>query len=177
VALEILSGDRPAAVERIGGGLGLPGRGGLLPAQKVERLEAARARGEVVAMVGDGLNDGPVLAAADLGIAVGSASELARRSGNVRLLGDSIERLAQLLVVARRTRRVITANLLFAFTFNGIGLYLAAAGRLSPVFAALAMALSSLLVVRISTAAAEGPRTERPSTVPGRPLDWAGATP
>ena len=177
VTLEILSGDRPAAVERISEGLDLPGSGGLLPVQKVERLEAARARGEVVAMVGDGLNDGPVLAAADLGVAVGSASELARRSGNVRLLGDSIERLASLVSVARRTRRVIRANLLFAFAFNGIGLYLAATGRLTPVFAALAMALSSLLVVRISTTAAEGPGTEGASTVPSQPIDLLEATP
>ena len=153
VELSLLSGDRPEAAAAVGESLGLPATGGLLPAAKAARLQRARRDGAAVAMVGDGINDAPVLAAADVGIAIGSASDLARRSGNVRLLSDRLERIPELLQLARDVRRRIRLNLGFAFTFNSIGIGLAAAGLLTPVFAALAMVASSLAVVKISSGA------------------------
>jgi len=151
----VLSGDRLAATQRLASSLHLSAWGDLLPADKVAHLQGARKSGASVAMVGDGMNDGPVLAAADLGMAMGSASGLARRSGNVRLLSDRLDRIPLLFAIARDTRRRILGNLLFAFAFNGGGIFLAATGRLTPIFSALAMVLSSLVVVRISTGAGQ----------------------
>ncbi len=160
VEVGVLSGDRPAANARLAENLGIPAEGGLLPADKLARLAAARGRGERVAMVGDGVNDVPILAAADVGIAVGSASDLARRSAGVRLLGDGLDRVPRLLKISRDVRWRIRANLLWAFGFNSIGIVLAAFGALTPVFAAIAMVLSSLTVVRVSSGA--GGRLETP---------------
>jgi len=126
--------------------------GDLLPDEKVERLVAARGQGRL-AMVGDGLNDAPVLAAADVGVALGSASDLAKRSGNVRLVADRLDRVPLLFALARDARRRIRWNLAFAFGFNTAGIGLAVAGTLTPIFAAVAMVLSSLIVVRISSRA------------------------
>ena len=151
--LEIVSGDRSSAVVRLGKEIGIPGQGDRRPDEKVMYLEAARADGSRVAMVGDGLNDGPVLAASDLGIAMGSATDLAKSSGHVRLLGDDVDRIPILIQIARDTHRRIRANLAFGFAFNGIGIGLAATGHLTPVFAALAMVVSSLWVVQISSGA------------------------
>ncbi|RMH22094.1 MAG: cadmium-translocating P-type ATPase [Acidobacteria bacterium] len=146
IEVAVLSGDRQAAVDRLAARLGIAGEGDLLPDDKVRRLAAARSGGGRLAMAGDGINDAPVLAAADVGIALGSASDLARRSGNVRLLSDRLDRLPLLFALARDARRRIRANLLWAFAFNSGGIALAAAGRLTPVVAALLMVLSSLLV-------------------------------
>jgi P-type E1-E2 ATPase len=153
VEVAVLSGDRPAAVARLAESLAIPAEGGLLPDDKLARMTADQDLGEGVAMVGDGINDVPILAAADVGIAVGSASGLARRSGNVRLLGDRLDRVPELLRIARDVRRRIRANLLWAFGFNSVGIVLAAIGSLTPVFAAAAKVLSSLTVVRISSGA------------------------
>lgn len=177
--VEIASGDRAAPTQRLARKLALAATSELLPEDKVEHLRRARRRGCTVAMVGDGINDAPVLAAADLGIAMGSASDLAQRSGNVRLIDDRLDRLPVLLQIARDTHRRIRANLLWAFGFNSVGVGLAATGHLTPVIAALAMLLSSLTVVRISSgagrsAAAKGswpatdePRSERPPLTTG----------
>lgn len=152
IEVAVLSGDRETATAQLSERLGLPATGGLLPEQKVEILTAARTeKKNTIAMIGDGLNDAPVLAAADVGIAVGSASDLAKSSGNVRLMTDRLQRVPFVLALARETRRRIQANLIWAFGFNSVGIGLAAAGRLTPVFAAIAMVFSSLMVVRISS--------------------------
>ncbi len=153
LGLGIASGDRLGPTRRLARELDIEAQGELLPADKVERLRRVREQGRRVAMVGDGLNDAPVLAAADLGIAMGSATNLAQRAGHVRLLDDRLDRIPRLFRIARDVRRRIRLNLAFAFAFNGVGLLFAVVGLLSPVLAALAMVLSSLSVVRISSGA------------------------
>ncbi len=152
IDVAVLSGDRAGATARLAARLGVTATGDLLPGEKVERLVAARGEGRL-AMVGDGLNDAPVLAAADVGIALGSASDLAKRSGNVRLVADRLDRVPLLFALARDARRRIRWNLAWAFGFNTVGIALAVAGTLTPIFAAVAMVLSSLMVVRISSRA------------------------
>ena len=177
VEVRVLSGDRSEPTRRIVKQLGITAESELLPDDKVQRLLAARAAGARSAMVGDGINDAPVLAAADLGVALGSASDLAKRSGNVRLTSDRLERVPELLRIARDVRRRIRTNLIWAFGFNSVGIALAAAGLLTPVFAAAAMVLSSLTVVRISSRAGrleddagEGSPTEPVAAEVGTPV-------
>jgi heavy metal translocating P-type ATPase len=147
----VLSGDSPAAVRAAAAALALPeaaARGGLLPGAKVEAVRALRAEaGGPVAFVGDGLNDAPALAAADLGIAVGSGTDLARETADVSLLGDDLSRLPGLFRAARRTRDAVRWNLFWAFAYNVVGLGVAVVTPLPPVFAALAMVASSVFVI------------------------------
>jgi P-type Cu2+ transporter len=119
---------------------------GLLPEEKVARVRVWRREGTVL-VVGDGLNDAPALAAADLGIAVASATDLARLSADAVVLGSDLGDVAWLLGHARRVMRVVRQNLLWAFAYNAIAVALAAAGALSPLVAALAMIASSGTVV------------------------------
>ena len=142
----LLTGDRREAAARIAAGLGVDGcEVGLSPEGKQHAL--ARWRQGGVVMVGDGLNDGPVLAAADVGIAVGSATDLARETAGIVLPEDGLRLLPWVFALSRAVRRTILTNLLWAFGYNSIGLVLAATGHLRPILAALLMAGSSLLVV------------------------------
>jgi heavy metal translocating P-type ATPase len=149
----ILSGDRAAAAANIASALGVPFDAELLPADKVAQLRAVRERGAAagsVGVVGDGINDAPVLAAADIGIAMGSATDLARQAGNVHLVADRLDRLPEFFADARAAVRRVRWSLAWAFAYNAIGISLAAAGRLTPVFAAGAMAASSVAIVVFS---------------------------
>ncbi len=155
--LRVLSGDTQAAASSLAERLGLPAaaaEGGLLPGAKVERLRAlsleVHAAGGAVAFVGDGLNDAPALAAADLGIAVGSGTDLARETASVSLLGDDLTRLAGLLKAARRTRAAVRWNLFWAFAYNVAAVSWAVLAHPAPVLGALAMVVSSLFVIGTS---------------------------
>jgi Cu2+-exporting ATPase len=144
----LLTGDRAEAGDRIATEVGLDRcEAGLSPDGKRACLEKWRGRAGPVAMVGDGLNDGPVLAAADVGIAVSSATDLARETADIVLPQGGLRLLPWAIGLSRAVRRTILTNLLWAFGYNSIGLGLAVSGHLQPVLAAVLMAGSSLLVV------------------------------
>jgi P-type Cu2+ transporter len=144
----ILSGDLPLVVERVARSLGVESwRGALSPSDKLAALEDLRRAHGAVAMVGDGLNDGPVLAGATVGIALGTGTELARTSADVVTAGADLETIPWLIGLARMTTRATRVNLAWAFSYNAVGLAMASAGLLQPVIAAALMAASSVLVV------------------------------
>jgi Cu2+-exporting ATPase len=148
VALVLLSGDRQDVVARTAAALRIADwRAGLLPEDKVAALEALGNDRGPIAMVGDGLNDSPVLAAAAVGIAVGTAADLARESADIVLPTRALENLPWVLQLAARVRRSTYANIAWAFGYNGIALTLAATGLLQPAIAAALMAGSSVLVI------------------------------
>jgi P-type Cu2+ transporter len=144
----LLSGDLAYATQRVGVAAGIQdARSGLSPEAKRVALRQLRQRYDVVAMVGDGLNDGPVLADADIGIAVGSATDLARETAALVLPRGGLWMLPWVVDVARAVRMTILTNLAWAFGYNLIALTLAALGLLQPILAAAVMAGSSVLVV------------------------------
>lgn len=148
LGVTVLSGDSPAAARALGARLGLADiEAGLLPADKSARIAAWRAAGERVAMVGDGVNDAPALAAADLGIAMGTGTDAAMAAAGVTLLHGDPALVPQALELMRRTRAKIRQNLFWAFAYNALGLPLAAMGGLSPALAGAAMAASSVSVL------------------------------
>ena len=154
--LGLLSGDRRVPVQRLGERLGFAPpelAWELRPEQKLERILAARALGPV-AMVGDGINDAPALAAADLGIAVGTGTQIAQESADLVVMGERLDGVLQALTIAARTMAKVRQNLLWAFGYNLIVIPIAAGAllpafslRLTPPLAALLMALSSITVV------------------------------
>jgi len=144
----LLTGDLVQAAQRIAVAIGIDDiEAGLSPEGKRAALDRLRRDYEVVAMVGDGLNDGLVLAEADVGIAVGSATDLARETAAIVLPKDGLWMLPWVVDVARAVRMTILTNLMWAFGYNIIALSLAAQGALQPILAAAAMAGSSVLVV------------------------------
>jgi heavy metal translocating P-type ATPase len=145
--IAVLTGDHAARAAKLSEELGIPVFAELLPEAKVEAVRGARETVGSVAMVGDGLNDAPALAESDVGIAMGCGADLSRDSAAVCLLGNDLMRLPWAIELSRRTVRVIRQNLFWAFAYNIAGIGFAVSGRLNPVLAALAMTLSSLLVV------------------------------
>ncbi len=144
----LLTGDRPAAAARVAAALGIDAvRAGLAPADKITAVAELQARGARVLMVGDGVNDAPVLARADVSIAMGGAAALAQRSADIVLLGDRLALVGDALARAARAGRVIRQNLAWALGYNLGAIPLAAAGLVAPWLAALGMSSSSLVVV------------------------------
>lgn len=143
----ILSGDVSHDVRRIADALGLRrARGDLRPDQKLSLLQAERRSGHCVAMVGDGINDAPVLAAADLAIAMGAGAAQAQRSADIILLRPTLQLLPHALRMARRSQRIIRQNLSWSVLYHVVMLPAAVLGLMPPWLAALGMSLSSLLV-------------------------------
>lgn len=148
VAVQLLSGDRGGAVQRVAAQAGIAqARGECTPQGKLAALQALQAQGRHVAMVGDGLNDGPVLAGAHASLAFGRAVPLAQSRADFVVLGDSLALVPQTVLLARRTLRVVRQNLWWAALYNALCVPLAVAGWMPAWLAGLGMALSSLLVV------------------------------
>ncbi len=144
----LLSGDSSPMVGEVARQLDIEqARGGLTPDAKLAILRDLQTQGRRVLMLGDGVNDVPVLAGADISVAMGSASDLAKTSADAVLLSNRLTSLVDALRLARRTRTVIIENLAWAGLYNGLVLPFAALGWITPIWAALGMSLSSLLVV------------------------------
>ncbi|MDT8386048.1 MAG: heavy metal translocating P-type ATPase [Thiogranum sp.] len=148
VTVELLSGDEAGVVRRIAGQLGIEHfQSRCRPEDKLARVQALQAQGAVVAMVGDGVNDAPVLAAAQVSLAMGGGTQLAHASADMVLLSEHLPHLPAAVRTARRTRAVIRQNLTWALVYNITALPLAATGYIAPWMAALGMSASSLVVV------------------------------
>ena len=147
--LVMLTGDLDGVAEHVAGSVGVTEwRARLLPHDKFEAIRAMRASGRRVAMVGDGVNDAPALAIADVGFAMGAAgSDVAVETADVALASDDLRHVADVMNISRRTMRVVRQNYALALGVNSIGLYLAAAGSINPIIAAVLHNLSTLLVV------------------------------
>ncbi|MGI9309237.1 MAG: heavy metal translocating P-type ATPase [Gammaproteobacteria bacterium] len=148
VATILLSGDSAKVARLIGAQVGVDeAYGGVLPNEKAERVTALSEQGRVVGMIGDGINDAPALAAADVGIAMGSGTDIAMETASITLMRSDPRLVAGAIGISRATWNKIRQNLFWAFIYNVIGIPLAAAGMLSPTLAGAAMALSSVSVV------------------------------
>ncbi|MEO5597121.1 MAG: HAD-IC family P-type ATPase, partial [Novosphingobium sp.] len=147
IECSILSGDAPAAVAEVARTTGLTAHAAARPADKQAAITRLQNAGRRVLMAGDGLNDGPALAAADASIAPGSASDVGRQTADVVFLGDSLLAIPRAISAARRTMRVVRQNFTLAIGYNLLAVPAAMAGLVTPLVAAAAMSASSLLVV------------------------------
>ena len=144
----LLTGDNPTAAAEVAAQVGIDDViADVLPEGKVDIIEQLRERGRVVAMVGDGINDGPALVSADLGLAIGRGTDVAIAAADVILVRDDLRSVPQALDLARATMRTIRMNLVWAFGYNVAAIPIAAAGLLNPLIAGAAMAFSSFFVV------------------------------
>lgn len=145
--VELCSGDAHAPVRRFAAAIGIDTvRSRQTPEQKLAHVRDLQARGDVVAMVGDGLNDAPVLAGADVSIAMAEGAALAQRAADFVVTSPSLLRIPEAIALARRTQVIVRQNLVWALGYNLLALPLAATGHVTPWIAAVGMALSSLLV-------------------------------
>ncbi len=151
--LTMLTGDRKDPAAAVAKALNIPMHCDLLPDDKYQILKKAKHKNNVVGMIGDGINDGPVIAAADVGISMGSGTDFAKHAGEICLITNRLSAIAQLIRIARHNQKRIKLNLSWAFAYNTIGIGLAATGVLNPLFAGGAMVLSSLLIVLSSKGA------------------------
>ncbi|WP_116199914.1 heavy metal translocating P-type ATPase [Amycolatopsis circi] len=144
----LLTGDNEVTAQAVAAEVGIPEvLAGVLPSEKAAAVSALQRKGHRVAMVGDGVNDAPALATADLGLAVAEGTDLALRSADIILVRDDLSVLPDAIRLAQRTLRTIRGNLVWAFGYNVAALPLAACGLLNPLIAGAAMSLSSVLVV------------------------------
>lgn len=148
VKVLLVSGDALATTQWVAEAMHADGfRASALPADKVKVIAELQRAGKVVAMIGDGVNDAPALAQADLSIALGSGTDLAMRAASVVLMGQSLQKVLSVFELAQRTWGIVRQNLFWAFLYNTLGLSLAVTGLLNPILAAGAMLLSSLSVI------------------------------
>jgi Cu+-exporting ATPase len=148
VRLVMLSGDSKKTAEAVARQLGIyEVVGEVLPEEKAGKVKALQATGRSVAMAGDGLNDAPALANADVGIAMGTGTDVAIESAGVTLVKGDLRAIVSAIRLSRATMRNVKQNLFFAFVYNALGVPLAAAGMLNPMIAGAAMAMSSVSVV------------------------------
>jgi Cu+-exporting ATPase len=144
----MLSGDNAATVDAVAREVGIATRrGGMTPARKADEIRRLKASGQVIGMVGDGVNDAPALAAADVSFAIGAGSAVAIEAADVTVIRADLGAVVDAILLSRATRAKIRQNLFFAFAYNVLGIPLAALGWLSPVIAGAAMAMSSVSVV------------------------------
>ena len=162
VAVQLLSGDRLGAVQRVAAQAGIAQvQGECSPQGKLEALRALQAGGHQVAMVGDGLNDGPVLARADASMALGHALPLAQSKSDLVLQGGRLTDVADALAQARRTMRIVRQNLIWAAAYNLVTVPLALVGWMPPWLAGVGMAGSSLLVIGNAKRLASAPNPSK----------------
>jgi len=148
IQVVMLTGDNEKTARAIGAKVGIERIvANVLPGEKSKVIKELQAEGKVVAMVGDGINDSPALAQADIGIAIGSGSDVAKETGGIILVRDDLMDVIKGIKLSRKTMRKIKQNLFWAFIYNAVGIPIAAFGLLNPMIAAAAMALSSLSVV------------------------------
>jgi P-type Cu+ transporter len=172
----MLTGDHQLTAESVAKKLGIDEvQAGVDPKNKRERVQQLREAGEVVAMAGDGINDAPALAAADVGIAMGTGTDVAMESAGVTLVKGDLRGVAKAIALSKATMRNIRQNLFFAFVYNALGIPIAAGLLyplfgllLSPVIAGAAMSLSSVSVIA-NALRLRGIRLENPDLSPTGP--------
>lgn len=146
--IELLTGDNPGAAAALAEPLGIPYRANLLPEDKIAVVRDYQRQGKVVVMVGDGVNDAPALAQADVGVAMGAAgADIALEAAHVALMREDWMLVPTVFAIARRTMRVVKMNLLLTAVYNVVGLSLAAAGLLPPILAAAAQSIPDLFIL------------------------------
>ncbi len=144
----LVSGDAPATVRNVADALHIADyHAAALPKDKVRVIAELQARGMVVAFIGDGINDAPALAQADLGLTLGSGADIAMRASAVVLMNNSLDKVNDVFALAQRTWRIVRQNLFWAFVYNVLSISLAVTGVLNPLLAAVAMLLSSFSVI------------------------------
>ena len=146
----LLTGDNASVARQVATEVGIGPEhvfAGVRPEDKVTKVKELQAANRMVAMAGDGVNDAPALAQADLGIAMGSGTDVAREAADITVMGSSLTQVSESLQLSRKTLGIIRTNLFWAFAYNTLGIPVAAFGLLNPMFAGIAMAASSVLVV------------------------------
>lgn len=170
----LLTGDPSSAGQRAAARLGIETlEQGLTPQQKADWIHWRQLQGERIMMVGDGINDAPALAAAEVGCAMAGGTDIALETSDIILSRPDLGKLVTAIQLARKSLRIIKENLFWAFTYNLVAIPLAAAGKLAPVYAAAAMAVSSVLVVGNSLRLSRNGPSQRPSDLPKERLQHA----